>query len=156
MYILLRYNYILSSISFFLDPLHPSLKTHIIYCKKKSDTLPPPSFLSQTKPPKNNAFFCCLPNPALKGKQWDTAGGSSQDLLSGYITMVIVFPRPGVIPPSQWPFTSWLIHGDDPNHLEVLGWSSSRTGPTTRWPSTQVQRSWCWRWGNYRQCHSPS
>ena len=39
-------------------------------------------------------------------------------------TMAIVSPRQDqVVPPSKWPF-SWLIYGSDPNHLQVLGWSS--------------------------------
>ena len=37
------------------------------------------------------------------------------------ITMVIVFPRPGVVGPLPNGRTSWLINGGDTNYLQVLG-----------------------------------
>ena len=67
----------------------------------------------------------------VKRCQWNLSiytfgllGGSSQDLDTWLITMVIVYPlRIGLWDPFQMAFL-WLTNGGDPNHLHPLGWSS--------------------------------
>ena len=52
-------------------------------------------------------------------------GGSSHDLDTWLITMVIVCPLSSrVVGPLPFMAFWWLINGGDPNYLQVLGWSS--------------------------------
>ena len=59
------------------------------------------------------------------------------------ITMVIVRPLNGVMGPLINGRTLWLVNRGDPNHLQVLGWSSKHRG-TPRWTSRLEDSIRCW------------